>query len=196
MSQGPTQLHSIPADLPVPTDDGAADHLSGMRLPDIELEATSGGALSLARVRSEIVVVYCYPRTGQPDVPIPAGWDAIPGARGCTPHNVAFRDQHAQLTLLGAAVFGLSTQTTDYQQEMAQRLALPYPVLSDAQFRLTDALRLPTFDFQGVRLLKRLSFVAVDGAIVHVEYPVFPPGADAGRIVNWLRDPRGAKRDA
>jgi peroxiredoxin len=161
-----------------------------MHLPEIELGATSGERVTLARVPERIVVVYCYPRTGLPDVPIAPGWDAIPGARGCTPHNIAFRDRYGELQSLGAAVFGLSTQTTQYQQEMAQRLSLPYPVLSDDRFRLTDALRLPTFEFEGVRLLKRLSFVAIGGTIEHVEYPVFPPGADADRIVSWLRERR------
>ncbi len=179
-------LHTMPADLPVPVDDGAADHLRGMRLPDIELASTRGGAVSLARVDSRIVVVYCYPRTGQPGVPVPEDWDAIPGARGCTPQNCAFRDRYAELHSLGAAVFGLSTQTSDYQREMAQRLKLEYPVLSDAQHRLTDALRLPTFEFGGERLVKRLSFIALDGTIEHVVYPVFPSDSDAPAIVAWL----------
>ncbi|HZV79686.1 MAG TPA: peroxiredoxin [Candidatus Binatus sp.] len=195
MSQRPTHLSDLPADLPIPTDDGASDHLIGMPLPDVELAATTGERVSLARVAEQIVVVYCYPRTGLPDVPIAPGWDAIPGARGCTPHNIAFRDHYGELRALGAAVFGLSTQTTQYQQEMAQRLSLPYPVLSDAQFRLTDALRLPTFVFDGVRLLMRLSFVAIGGTIEHVEYPVFPPGADADGIVSWLRERSKMKRD-
>jgi len=180
-------LHTVPADLPVPVDDGAADHLRGMRLPDVELASTRGGVISLARVDSPIVVVYCYPRTGQPGVPVPKDWDAIPGARGCTPQNCAFRDRYAQLRELGAAVFGLSTQTSEYQQEMAARLELEYPVLSDERHRLTDALRLPTFEYNGERLIKRLSLIAIDGTIEHVVYPVFPSDADAPAVVAWLR---------
>jgi peroxiredoxin len=187
MEQREAHLHTVPADLPVPVDDGAADHLRGMRLPDIELASTSGGVVSLARVDSRIVVVYCYPRTGQPGVRVPEAWDAIPGARGCTPQNCAFRDRYAQLRELGAAVFGLSTQESEYQREMTLRLKLEYPVLSDVRHRLTDALRLPTFEFGGERLIKRLSFIAIDGIIENVWYPVFPSDSDAPAILAWLR---------
>jgi peroxiredoxin len=186
MNEQPAHLASVPEGLPAPVDDGAADHLRGMQLPDIELSSTSGGHVSLARVPSRVIVVYCYPRTGRPEVPIPAGWDDIPGARGCTPQNCAYRDRVAQFAQFGAALFGLSTQTTEYQREMAQRLGLPYPVLSDAQHSLTDALRLPTFEFEGERLLKRLSFVALGGVIAHIEYPVFPSDSDAPKILAWL----------
>ncbi|MBV8222135.1 MAG: peroxiredoxin [Candidatus Eremiobacteraeota bacterium] len=191
MKEQAAHLRSVPEGLPVPLDDGAADHLRGMRLPDIELPSTQGGQISLARVRSRLIVVYCYPRTGRPETPIPAGWDDIPGARGCTPQNCAYRDRAAQLTRFEAALFGLSTQTTEYQREMAQRLGLTYPVLSDAEHRLTNALRLPTFEFEGERLIKRLSFVAVAGIIEHVEYPVFPSDSDAPKIVAWLEQRSG-----
>jgi len=179
----------MPADLPVPIDDGAADHLKGMALPDLALESTRGRRVNLSREQSRLLVIYCYPRTGRPDQPIPEGWDAIPGARGCTPQNCAYRDRDAAFKSLGAAVFGLSTQTPEYQREMAERLQLPYEVLSDHELRFTRALRLPTFEFGGETLIKRLSMVVRDGVIEHVAYPVFPSDADASAILVWLRAP-------
>ena len=186
MTEREHELMTVPDDLPVPVDDGACDHLVGLRLPDLALRSTRGRLVNLAR-EPGLVVVYCYPRTGRPDRPIPEGWDAIPGARGCTPQNCSFRDHHAHLQSFGASVYGMSTQAPDYQLEMAQRLALPHEVLSDAQLAFTRALRLPTFDFGGETLVKRLSIIARDGRIQKVFYPVFPPGADAGNVVAWLR---------
>ncbi len=195
MSDREKDLLTVPADLPVPIDDGAADHLNGMRLPSIALTSTRGREVDLSHEPSRLLVIYCYPRTGRPDQPIPDGWDAIPGARGCTPQNCAYRDRSAAFESLGAAVYGLSTQTPEYQREMAERLQLPYEVLSDHERALTRALRLPTFDFNGETLIKRLSMVVRDGVIEHVAYPVFPSDADAPAILEWLRDPRnnGAK---
>ena len=132
-------------------------------------------------------VIYCYPRTGVPGSPLPQGWDAIPGARGCTPQACAFRDHYRELASLGAEVFGLSTQTTGYQQEMVERLHVPFEVLSDAEFRFCDALRLPTFEADGMRLVKRLTLIIRNGRIETVFYPVFPPDASAEQVVNWLR---------
>jgi peroxiredoxin len=189
MSDRELELLTVPADLPVPVDDGACDHLRGMHLPDVALESTHGRRVDLAREPSRLLVIYCYPRTGRPDQAIPDGWDAIPGARGCTPQNCSFRDHHAAFQSLGGAVYGLSTQTPEYQQEMAQRLRLPYEVLSDQELRFVRALRLPTFEFGGETLIKRLSMVARDGIIEHVVYPVFPSDSDAGEILAWLRKP-------
>ena len=132
-------------------------------------------------------VIYAYPMTGVPGVPLPHGWDLIPGARGCTPQSCGFRDRFEDLAALGAAVFGLSTQGTAYQSEMVNRLHLPFPVLSDAGFTLTDALRLPTFTVAGMRLLKRLTLIVRSGAIEHVFYPVFPPNESAAGTAQWLR---------
>ncbi|MDQ3703858.1 MAG: peroxiredoxin [Chloroflexota bacterium] len=181
-----SSLDLLPSDLPVPTDDGACAHLRGMRVPSsLLLSATSGHNVDLAALQGR-TVVYCYPRTGLPGRPSPDGWDAIPGARGCTPQSCAFRDHHQELQALGARVFGLSTQTTDYQREAAQRLHLPFALLSDSNLAFTGALRLPTFEFEGAKLLKRVTLILRDGVIEHVFYPVFPPDENAGEVVAWL----------
>jgi peroxiredoxin len=182
---GSDDLMNLPGDLPVPVDDGAADHLPGMRLPSISLVATDGDIVDLASLPG-LTVVYAYPRTGEANAAVPEGWDQIPGARGCTPQSCAFRDHHAELAQLGARVFGLSTQTTEYQQEVVQRLHLPFSILSDAGLRLTRALALPTFEFNGMTLLKRLTLVIDSGAIVKVFYPVFPPDRNAQDVIDWL----------
>jgi peroxiredoxin len=176
----------LPADLPVPQDDGAARHLAGARLPPIPLPSTDGNEIDLSRLSGRSVV-YIYPRTGRPGVALPDGWDAIPGARGCTPQSCSFRDHFAELTALGVAqVFGLSTQDTDYQREAVERLHLPFAVLSDAQLRITYALRLPTFTVAGMTLIKRMVLVIDDGVIVKAFYPVFPPDESAAAVVAWL----------
>jgi peroxiredoxin len=177
----------LPPNLPRPLDDGAAKHLSGMQMPHIPLRSTSGGMVDLAAVAAPRIVVYCYPMTGVPGKPLPEGWDEIPGARGCTPQSCGFRDHHEELACLGARIFGLSTQTTDYQREMTQRLHLPFEVLSDANFGLCDALRLPTFEVEGMRLLKRLTMILRSALIEHVFYPVFPPNESADQVIAWLR---------
>jgi peroxiredoxin len=170
----------------VPADDGSADHLTGTALPALALPATDGRQVNLSALAG-LVVVYAYPMTGRPDQPAPAGWDAIPGAKGCTPQACAFRDHAAELVRLGVAhLFGLSTQETGYQQEAAARLRLPFALLSDAELRLARALSLPTFRADGRALLKRLTLVVRDGVIVHAFYPVFPPDAAAGQVVDWL----------
>ncbi len=177
----------LPADIPVPQDDGAARHLAGMKLPDLALPATSGGAVNLARLAGR-TVLYIYPRTGVPGVDAPPGWDDIPGARGCTPQSCGFRDHFAELKALGVAhVFGLSTQDTDYQREAAERLHLPFPILSDARLAFARALNLPTFSVAGMTLLKRMALVIDDGAIVKAFYPVFPPDKNAAEVAAWLR---------
>jgi peroxiredoxin len=186
-------LYAIPAGLPVPIDDGACDHLVGMTVPPIVLPATDGSSVRLDQVAWPSIVVYAYPRTGVPNHDSPPGWDAIPGARGCTPQNCAFRDHHAELQSLGAGVYGLSTQPTAYQQEMAARLHLPFPVLSDADLALTEALKLPVFRYEDWILLKRFTMIVNNGRIAHVIYPVFPPNADAPAAVAWLRGRSVAK---
>ena len=179
-------LYSLPPDLPAPADDGACSHLRGLDAPWVELPSTAGGSVRLGSAATPFTVVYAYPRTGVPGEDSPPGWDEIPGARGCTPQNCAFRDQFAEMARLGATVYGLSTQETAYQREMAERLDLPYPVLSDATFALTRALRLPTFRYGEWTLLKRLSLVLEGRRIVYVVYPVFPATADAPAVAAWL----------
>ena len=176
----------LPPDLPAPTDDGVCDHLPGLRLPDIALPSTGGGTVRLSD-RSGTTVVYCYPMSGVPGVPLPPGWDQIPGARGCTPQACAFRDQHRQFEELNVAVYGLSTQSSEYQKEFATRVHLPFGLLSDADLRFTKAMRLPTFEVQGKTLIKRLTLVITGGTIRKVFYPVFPPDAHASEVLAWLR---------
>jgi peroxiredoxin len=180
--------YSLPNDLPPPVDDGAAGHLAGLRLPAIELPATDGAMVSLAALGHR-TVVYAYPWTGRPGQPLLIDdWDEIPGARGCTPESCGFRDHHAELAATGTAVFGLSTQDTEYQRELAERLGLPYPLLSDARLELAAALGLPTFEVAGRTLIKRLTLLARDGAIERVWYPVFPPDRHAAEVLGWLRE--------
>jgi peroxiredoxin len=180
--------YTLPDDLPRPVDDGAADHLTGIRVPDISLPATDGSSVSLAGLAGR-TVVYAYPRTGRPGEPsLVEDWDLIPGARGCTPETCAFRDHHTELAGAGAAVLGLSTQDTDYQRELVERLGLPFPILSDERLELTRALGLPTFEVAGQTLLKRLTLAVADGAIERVWYPVFPPDRHAAEVLAWLGD--------
>ena len=181
-----SSLTELPPDLPVPEDDGAADHLRGMRMPRVTLRSTGGRDVDVADLGDRRTVLYVYPRTGRPGRPVPAEWDAIPGARGCTPESCGFRDHFADISALGADVYGVSTQDTDYQREAAERLHLPFELLSDSEFALTDALRLPTFDFEGVRLLKRITLIVQAGRIEHVFYPVFPPDRHAQEVLTWL----------
>ena len=181
-------LHQLPPDLPVPQDDGACRHLPGLRLPAVALRSTAARPVDLSRLAGR-TVVYCYPRTGEPDKDPPPGWDAIPGARGCTPQSCAFRDHFAELKRAGAQhVFGFSTQDTDYQREAATRLHLPFELLSDANLELTRALKLPTFKVAGMTLTKRLTLILRDGVVEHVFYPVFPPDRNAQDVIDWLAE--------
>jgi peroxiredoxin len=177
--------------IPAPEDDGGARHLAGLAVPDIALPATDGTEVSLAAIPGR-VVVFAYPRTGQPGQPSPVDdWDMIPGARGCTPQTCAFRDLHKTMIAAGAArVFGLSTQDTAYQREAAERLHLPFPLLSDERLALTTALRLPTMQVAGMTLIKRLAAIIDDGRIAKVFYPVFPPDRNAGDVLAWLEQNR------
>lgn len=176
----------LPEDLPVPEDDGAADHLPGAAVPSIALAATDGGTVDLSAL-PDTTVVYIYPRTGRPGQKLPTGWDSIPGARGCTPQSCGFRDHFAELKAAGAnAVYGVSTQSSDYQREARDRLNLPFELLSDERLELARALRLPTFEADGMTLLKRMAVIVRDGRIAHVVYPVFPPDRNAEDVLAWL----------
>jgi peroxiredoxin len=179
----------LPEGLPVPEDDGAADHLTGAEVPPLTLES-SRGPVDVAELCAERGVLYVYPRTGKPGVPSLPGWDEFPGARGCTPQSCAFRDHAAELRELGARVAGVSAQPLDDQIEFAERNHMPFPVIADPELALRDALGLPTFEIAGHTLYKRLAFVAERGRIVKVFYPVFPPDRNAADVVDWLRRQR------
>jgi peroxiredoxin len=194
MAKDPLEL---PDDLPVPEDDGAADHLVGAELPPVALEASDGTSVRLDQLGGRSVV-FAYPRTGRPGEPSLGGdeeWDAIPGARGCTPQACSFRDEYARFEAAGTRVLGLSTQDTAYQQEATERLQLPYPLLSDERLELATALRLPTFEVDGITLLKRLTLFVRDGVIESVNHPVFPPNPECragARSLSGLTEFRAA----
>lgn len=174
--------------LPVPADDGTADHLPGLAAPHVTLPSTSGGSVTLDALGPGRTVLYVYPLTAGPDGVVPDGWDDIPGARGCTPEACDFRDHHEDLLAAGAAgVYGVSAQDTGYQREVVDRLHLPFAMLSDSGLVLAGALRLPTFEAGGMTLFKRITLVISDGVIEHVFYPVFPPGEHARQVLAWLR---------
>src|SRR4051812_31433713 len=176
--------------IPAPVDDGATRHLAGARVASVPLAATSGESVDLAALRGR-TVVYAYPRTGRPGIENPDGWDMIPGARGCTPQSCSFRDHFAEIKSLGVAqVYGLSTQDSSYQREAAERLQLPFPILSDVKLELARAFNLPTFTAAGMTLLKRMAVVIEDGVIAKVFYPVFPPDKNAEEVVAWLQASR------
>lgn len=188
----PTDLHRLPENLPIPADDGAADHLPGAVLPSLVLSSTADVGVGLATAGDEgALVIYVYPQTGVPGRPLPLGWDRIPGARGCTPQSCAFRDSSNELADLGATVYGLSAQGLDEQRDFAVREHLSYPLLNDSEFRLAEELRLPTFEANGARYYRRLTLIAEAGRISKVFYPVFPPQDNAADVIAWLHCQRG-----
>lgn len=186
-----TDLHALPANLPIPKDDGAADHLLDARVPSVVLAASGGGSVDLSHVAQETLVAYVYPATGVPGQPLPSGWDDVPGARGCTPQSCAFRDHARELATLGASVLGLSAQGIEEQREFAEREHIPYALLNDGEFMLASELGLPTFELNAIRYYRRLTFIARAGHIAKVFYPVFPPQQNAAEVVGWLRGNRG-----
>lgn len=183
-------LSTLPEYLPRPVDDGAAAHLPGLRLPSVELPATNGDMVDLSKIPA-IAIVFAYPRTGRPgEDPLVVDWDTIPGARGCTPEACSFRDLQTEFARFSAKVFGLSTQTTEYQREAADRLHLPFPLLSDAALHLAHGLSLPIHILAGQILLKRLTWVQRNSVIEHLFYPVFPPDRAAHEVLAWLSQQR------
>lgn len=179
-------LAQIPVNLPIPQDDGACTYLSGKQLPDISLLSTSGHYVNL-RERQGLTVLYAYPLTGRPGVALPDGWDQIPGARGCTPEACSFRDHHAEIRQLGAEIFGLSTQSNDYQREVRSRLHLTFDLLTDELFTFTDSLSIPTFTTSSMRLLRRVTIICDSGLVEHVFYPIFPPDRHPADVIAYLR---------
>lgn len=178
---------SFPSDVPKPEDDGACNHLQGTTLPSVSLPSTSGSPVDLSKL-SGLTILFCYPRTAGPNETVPDSWNQIPGARGCTPQACSFRDASSDFAEHGVArIFGCSTQDTAYQQELRERTHLPYHILSDEKLDLVSALKLPTFEFNGATLIKRMSMAIQDGKIVRVWYPVFPPGESAGEVLKWLK---------
>jgi peroxiredoxin len=183
-----TDFHVLPQDLPVPVDDGASDHLTGMSIPTVRLMSTLGFEVDLANAAQQRLVVYVYPRTGKPGEPLPEGWDAYPGARGCTPQSCAFRDHVENFAAYGVNLLGLSAQSPEDQLEFATREHIPYPLLSDRSLDVAAKLRLPTFTIAGMRLYRRLTFVADRGQVEKVFYPVFPPDRNAADVLAWLAE--------
>ncbi len=186
-----SNLHHLPPDLPVPVDDGACDHLPGARVPSVRLASTAGRLVDLSGAAEHPAVFFLYPRTGEPGKAAGPEWEAIPGARGCTPQSCGFRDLHREFTALGAAVFGISTQEEAYQREFVERNHLPFELLSDRDLALTRAMRLPTFEFPVDRggpttLLKRMAWYVEGGRIEKIWYPVFPPDRNAQMVLEWL----------
>ncbi len=177
-------LEHIPENLPIPNDDGACNHLIELEFPSIELNCTNGNLINIAQLTG-YTVIYIYPMTAQPNVALPEGWDSIPGARGCTPQSCGFRDSHDKLAKY-TRLFGLSNQTTEYQQETKSRLYLPFELLSDSDFILKQKLLLPTFTVEGIERYKRLTLIIHNNIIKKVFYPVFPPDKNAEAVLNWL----------
>ena len=178
---------TLPGNLPIPEDDGACDNLVGMSLPELNLPSTGGDLINLLKLKGR-VVIYCYPMTGIPGIQPPVGWDQIPGAMGCTPQSCSFRDHYAEIQSLDANVFGLSTQDTGYQKEMAERLHLPFKVLSDNNLCFCKMLNLPKFEFEGKTLIKRVTLISNSGVIEAVNYPVFPSVSDPTWVINFLKN--------
>jgi peroxiredoxin len=180
-------LSEIPDNIPIPEDDGAADHLVHSRLPELTLRATNNELINIGKLAG-IVVLYIYPMTGKPDTPLPHGWNEIAGARGCTPQSCGFRDHYSELQTLNTSVFGISVQETDYQLEAKERLNLPFELISDSKLLLKSTLNLPTFIVQDMELYKRITLIAKDGNIEKVFYPIFPPNENVDAVIKWLSE--------
>lgn len=179
-------LLELPKDLPVPQDDGACKHLEGMSLPSVKLITTKDREVNFSLSKKPCVIFF-YPRTREPNMPTPDSWDLIPGARGCTPQSCGYKDLFSEFQNLGFEVFGASSQTTEYQNEFVSRMHIPFEILSDENFQLTNSLNLPTFNFNGMRLIKRLAFVIENQKITKAFYPVFPPNENASSVLSWLK---------
>ncbi|MBX9725079.1 MAG: peroxiredoxin [Candidatus Obscuribacterales bacterium] len=183
----PDVIFSIPTDLPIPLDDGACEHLENMRIANVSLWSTNDQEINLSSL-SGWNVIFCYPMTGRPGVPIPEGWVQIPGAAGCTPQACSYRDNHAELKRNGVGIYGISTQTSEAQKEASNRLGLPYPLLSDANHSFSSALKLPMLEVGGSKLIKRLTLILKDGVIKKCFYPVFPPDKNVVEVIAWLSE--------
>ena len=181
-------LFDLPKDLPIPQDDGACHHLVGMSLPKVELSSTNDRLVNLTLEAQNPTILFFYPRTGEPSKPAPADWDLIPGARGCTPQSCGFRDIYCEFQKSGFKIYGISSQSTEYQKEFVIRNHIPFEILSDYHFVLVENLKLPTFKYDGMRLIKRLALILNKGKIEKVFYPVFPPNKNAETVLNWIKE--------
>lgn len=178
-------LTKLPQGLPKPEDDGACNHLYNISLPSIKLNTTNDESIDFSLIKDR-VVIYLYPMTGQPDIALPDGWDDIPGARGCTPQSCSFRDHYSELKVLNTSVYGLSTQNTQYQKEAANRLHLPFPLVSDNSLEFINALNIPTIEIDGMVLSKRVTLIVNNGVIEKVFYPIFPPNENVNQVMAYL----------
>lgn len=178
-------LTQLPDNLPVPIDDGACDHLEGMNFPSLLLRTTTDREVDLSQGKG-VVIVFFYPMIGDPDSPPMADWNEIPGARGCTPQSCSYRDNFDQLTELGATVYGASSQAIEEQRAAVVRLSLPFELLNDSGFKLTDSLELPAFDYRNNKMIRRVTLIVIDGVIRKVFYPVFPPDQNVDNVIAWL----------
>lgn len=181
----PDVIFSIPNDLPIPLDDGACGHLQNTRMPDVSLWSTYDREINQSKLPGWNVI-FCYPMTGRPGLAIPAGWVQIPGAAGCTPQVCSYRENHGVLSGHSVGIYGISTQTSEAQKEASTRLGLPYPLLSDADHSFSSALKLPLFEVDGLKLIKRLTLIIQDGVILKCFYPVFPPDKNVVEVMDWL----------
>jgi peroxiredoxin len=182
-----TVLENLPADLPIPIDDETCNHLLGRQIPNVSLSCTDETTIYLQDLKGRLVI-YCYPMTGRPDIKLPEGWEQIPGARGCTPQSCSFRDHYNELQKLKTNVFGLSTQTTEYQKEVKERLHLPYELLSDKDLLFANSLQLPFHLVDNMTLTKRVTLIFDEGKIVKYFYPVFPADKNIDQVIDWLKD--------
>ncbi len=180
-------FYSLPDNLPIPIDDGACNHLTGLKLPSLELKATDNRIINIAECAQQPTVFFFYPRTGQPQEPTPVGWDEIPGARGCTPQSCGYKNLYNDFKKLGIQIYGVSVQDTPFQQEFVARLEMPFSILSDSDLKLTQAMNLPTFTYENMILLKRMAWYCNNGIIEKIFYPVFPPDKCAENVLRWIK---------
>jgi len=172
--------------IPEPKLDFNLEHLNQLIIPDLKLNSTDDTTVSLSNLKG-ITVIYVYPMTGVPGKELPEGWDEIPGARGCTPQSCSFRDNFSKLKKLGVNnIFGLSTQSTEYQKELATRLHLPYTILSDEKLEFSKKLKLPMFKVLKMNLLKRITLILKDNKIIKYFYPIFPPTKNIEDVINFF----------
>ncbi|VAW52529.1 Alkyl hydroperoxide reductase subunit C-like protein [hydrothermal vent metagenome] len=180
-------LYQLPEGLPVPVDDGACNHLEGAPFPSMLITVTPHATYDFSKEKG-INIIFFYPMIGHPDSLPMTGWNEIPGARGCTPQALSYKNYFRQITKLGVRLFGASSQALKEQNDAIDRLKLPFELINDSSFLLSNALKLPTFQFNEIKMIKRLTLVVVDGVIKKVFYPVFPPNKNVDDVIVWLKE--------